>query len=69
MKPRTYEIILMLSKELAEAISMKEYYAERLGKAEAEIALLAKKLGEKDDELLPLVDDEEVARIYESAEE
>lgn len=69
MKPRTYEIILMLSKELAEAISMKEYYAERLGKAEAEIALLTKKLGEKEDELLPLVDDEEVARIYESAEE
>lgn len=69
MKPRTYEIILMLSKELAEAISMKEYYAERLGKAEAEITLLTKKLGEKEDELLPLVDDEEVARIYESAEE
>lgn len=69
MKPRTYEIILMLSKELAEAISMKEYYAERLGKAEAEIALLTKKLGEKDDELLPLVNDKEVARIYESAEE
>lgn len=69
MKPRTYEIILMLSKELAEAISMKEYYAERLGKAETEIALLTKKLGEKEDELLPLVDDEEVARIYESAEE
>lgn len=69
MKPRTYEIILMLSKELAEAISMKEYYAERLGKAEAEIALLTKNLGEKDDELLPLVNDKEVARIYESAEE
>lgn len=69
MRPKTYDIILTLSKELAEAISMKEYYAERLGKAEAEIALLAKKLGEKDDELLPLVDDEEVARIYESSEE
>lgn len=69
MKPRTYEIILMLSKELAEAISMKEYYAERLGKAEAEIALLTKKLGEKDDELLPLVDDEEIDRIYESTDE
>lgn len=68
MKPRTYEIILMLSKELAEAISMKEYYAERLGKAEAEISLLTKKLGEKEDELLPLVDDEEVDRIYENTE-
>lgn len=69
MRPKTYDIILMLSKELAEVISMKEYYAERLGKAEAEIALLTKKLGEIDDELLPLVDDEEVARIHESAEE
>lgn len=68
MKPRTYEIILMLSKELAEAISMKEYYAERLGKAGAEISLLTKKLGEKEDELLPLVDDEEVDRIYENTE-